>query len=460
MANLKSNSLALSDKREDVDSKNYYDLEKIERRVEVIHHIEDSNSVSIQSQEINEENSSHIIPNGGYGWVIAFVGFLINFVMFGTCSIWGVFSNAYATSILNNKTTTMELMGVGSLALICINLFAPIGSILASYGIRVAMVVGGTIISSALILASFSTEVWHLYLTQALLFGTGGSLVYMTTVNAISQWFTTRRATAMGLSASGTGLGGLVLSPLTNFLITKYGLPWTYRIIGLIAFSISMIAACLIRSNLPPEKVKQPIRSPIKFSLFKNIDFVIALYGLVISSAGYTIPLFYIPKYCTTYNISSADSSVIVGVALATNAVGRLVIGYIADRVGRINMYIIASTATGLFCTLIWPFAKTFGSIMLFAALFGFTGGVYYILAAPITTMVVGVENVSYGLSILFIASSIGGIGAPVASAIQQITPEQSYIGVQIFSGALYILGALICLILKLKINKSFFSFA
>ncbi|KAG1219710.1 hypothetical protein G6F68_021363 [Rhizopus microsporus] len=87
----------------------------------------------------------------------------------------------------------------------------------------------------------------------------------------------------MGISSAGSGFGGLALSPMVTSLVQKYGLPWAHRIIGLMAFGICMIAACLIRTRLPPNAKKQPIKSPIKLSMLKDINFIIMLAGVVIA---------------------------------------------------------------------------------------------------------------------------------------------------------------------------------
>ncbi|CEG63522.1 hypothetical protein RMATCC62417_00651 [Rhizopus microsporus] len=398
------------------------------------------------------------IPDGGYGWVIATCGFLINFIMFGTSAIWGVFSNAYATTILQGKSTTMELMGVGSLMVVTLNLFAPVGPLLAPFGPKVTLGCGTVLMSLGIILAGFSTEVWHLYLTMGIVFGIGSSLVYMSVVGVIPQWFSKRRGTAMGLSSAGSGFGGLALSPMVTSLVQRYGLPWAHRIIGLMAFGICAIASCLIRTRLPPGAEREPIKSPIKLSMLKDVNFIIMLFGLVIALFGYLIPLFYIPTYSRAHGISAEQSSTIVGVTCAMNAIGRLVLGYFADHIGRLNMFIIASTSSGLFCMLLWPFAKTYETMMAFAVLFGFTCGIYYALAAPITASIVGTDNIASGLAILFVASSIAGVGPPVASAIQLATPNSGYIGVQMFSGGVYILGSLICVALKVKMTGSLLS--
>lgn len=160
-------------------------------------------------------------------------------------------------------------------------------------------------------------------------------------------------------------------------------------------------------------------------------------------------------EYCSSYGISTSDSSTIVGVLCAMNALGRLILGYFADRIGRLNMFMIASTCAGLFCMLLWPFAKTYSTMMAFAVVFGFTCGIYYALAAPITATVVGQDDIASGLSLLFIFSSLAAVCPPAASAIQNITPNNGYIGVQMFSGSVYLCGSLICMILKIKMTGS-----
>ncbi|KAI8876484.1 MFS general substrate transporter [Backusella circina FSU 941] len=436
-----------------------YDIECASVTMEQIHQVQ--SGVTIASIIELPDARSHFydgIPNGGYGWVVAVAGFLVNFVMFGSASIWGVFSNAFAQTVLKDKATTVQLMSVGSVAIISLNLFAPVSPLLSRFGTRSTMLFGSVLMSLGLIIAGFSTEVWHLFLTQGILFGAGASIVYMSVVAVIPQWFTTRRGTAMGISSAGSGFGGLALSPMVSSLISQYGIAWTYRIVGLMSFGICVVASFMMRTRLPPGEAKLPSRSPIKLSTLKSANFIIWLFGVVISLTGYLIPLFYMPKYCTSHGIPSTQSSNIVGVACAMNAIGRLVLGYFADRIGRLNMYVIASVSSGLFCMLLWPFAKTYETMMAFAVLFGFTCGIYYALAPPITASVVGADDISSGLSILFIVSSIAGVGPTISSAIQQATPSQGYIGVQMFSGSVYLFGSLICILLKLKMTGSLFS--
>ncbi|KAI9269206.1 major facilitator superfamily domain-containing protein [Phascolomyces articulosus] len=395
------------------------------------------------------------IPNGGYGWCVALAGFFANFVMFGQASTWGVLSQAYATSTLEGKASTLELMTIGSLINVGLNVFSPVSVLLARFGTRFTYAVGSFFTCLALMLAGFSTEVWHLYLTQGLLFGFGASFLYMSIASVIPQWFTTRRATAMGISSAGTGLGGLALSPLTNYLIEKYGIPWAYRILGFFSLGICIVGTILVKDRLPSSyRKKQPIKSPIQLSLFKMTDFNLWLLGSVVALFGYLAPIFYLPKYAADIGLSPTDGSNLLSILLAFGAMARLGLGFIADKIGRLNMFIIASAISGVFSFVIWPFATSYGVLVVFCILWGSTGGMYYALAAPITASVVGMEKLSAGLSIAFLMSAIAAMGTPISAAIQQATPNNGYLGIQMFDGAVYVLGAMICLYLKLRLTN------
>ncbi|KAI8143612.1 major facilitator superfamily domain-containing protein [Fennellomyces sp. T-0311] len=399
------------------------------------------------------------IPDGGYGWAVAVAGFCANFVMFGLASVWGVFSQAYSTSTLAGKATTLELMTVGSTLNVCLNVFSPVSVLFVRFGTRFNYAFGSVLMCLGIILSGFSTAVWHLYLTQGLLFGFGASFLYMSIASVIPQWFTTRRGTAMGISSSGTGLGGLALSPMASFLITKYGIRWAFHILGFFSLGICCIGTILVKDRLPSSYRKNlPIKSPIQFSMFKMSDFNVWLVGAVIALMGYLTPMFYLPKYAASIGINQTDSSNLLGILCAMNAVGRIVLGFVADKIGRLNMYMIASALAGIFSFVIWPFATSYGVLLAYSILWGFTCGTYYALAAPITGSVVGMEKLSSGLSILFIASAISAMGTPIAAAIQQSSPDNGYLGIQMFIGSVYVGGALICLYLKYRLTGSLIS--
>lgn len=70
---------------------------------------------------------------------------------------------------------------------------------------RLCSVIGLVIVVSALIASSFSTQVWHLILTQGVLYAIGGSLLYSPTVFYLNEWFFKKKGLAFGIMWAGVG---------------------------------------------------------------------------------------------------------------------------------------------------------------------------------------------------------------------------------------------------------------
>lgn len=173
-------------------------------------------------------------PDGGLrAWLVVLGSFLIHCFCFApTEYIFGMFEHHYLELYPSASHGSIALIGsIGSST----TYFAGFVSGVAAdkFGYRITALLGTAIMAIALILASFASQVWHLYLSQGFLFGFGASLVYYPGIGAPSHWFDAKRGLALGLAVSGTGLGGLALSPATQALMDSVGVGWTLRALAL-----------------------------------------------------------------------------------------------------------------------------------------------------------------------------------------------------------------------------------
>lgn len=99
-------------------------------------------------------------------------------------------------------------------------------------------------------------QLWHLFLTQALLVGIGSSMLYYPVISLTPVFFDRHRGFAMGIAMSGSGAGGLVLAPVTQSLLVRFGAPVTLRILGVWNFVICVAISFVIR----PHPAYKPIR--------------------------------------------------------------------------------------------------------------------------------------------------------------------------------------------------------
>lgn len=178
---------------------------------------------------------------------------------------------------------------------ICVALFfitGPFNQLLnEKMGFKYMLATGTILCTAALILASFATQVWHIVLTQGVMFGLGASFVSLPCIGAPQQWFSERRGLAIGLAMSGSGIGGLVISNITNACIRTIGYRWALRIDGIIVFVLLSFATFFVR---PFGDVKSTggNRKIINWYLFKNPMFTVMFLHGLITTFGYMVYIY------------------------------------------------------------------------------------------------------------------------------------------------------------------------
>jgi MFS family permease len=88
---------------------------------------------------------------------------------------------------------------------------------------RKSLLYGLLTVACALVLSSFATTVWHLLLTQGLLYALGGGFLYYPIFFFIDEWFIRRKGFAYGVMWAGSGCGGLAGPLVMNWGLARYG---------------------------------------------------------------------------------------------------------------------------------------------------------------------------------------------------------------------------------------------
>ncbi|KAJ4353357.1 uncharacterized protein N0V89_005085 [Didymosphaeria variabile] len=306
------------------------------------------------------------------------------------------------------------------------------------YGTRTTLLIGIFFETASFIAASFATKIWHLFLAQGICFGWGMGFLFVGSVVIAPQWFTTRRSLANGFAAAGSGLGGLVYSLSTQAMIKSIGLPWAFRTLGIIACVVNTTCSLLVR-----DRNKQIGSTQLSFDyrLFKRPQFLGLLAFGFLSMLGYVVLLFSLPNYARTVGMTASQGSIIGAVLNLGQAMGRPPIGYFSDSLGRLNMAASMTALCGIFCLLIWIFAKSFGVLIFFAIIGGAVAGTYWAVVAPITTEVMGIVDLSSALSITWLVLALPTtFSEPIGLEIVAFNGG-NYTGAILFTGFMY-LGA------------------
>jgi len=313
----------------------------------------------------------------------------------------------------------------------------------------------------ALELASAATEFWQLLLSQGIMFGIGASLAYIPAISLPAQWFNKRRSLVTGIASSGGGVGAVVLSLISQATITKVGIQWTLRILGILAFVLGIVATSLMKTRVVIKKSKSKL---LDLSVLKVPGYPLYLVFAFIQIFGFITPLFFMPSYCTAIGISGTQTSAVLAVASGVGAAGRIIAGQVADMVGPINILISFNMMAGLLCLIVWLPARSLGVMMVFALFWGFFSPVYWALSVPTAAKIVGLQKLSAAVSIGFLVNVIPPIfAAPIGSMIIARTASNAnisqnspgaYGGLIVFCAITPIVAALFLVPVRLRFSR------
>lgn len=113
-------------------------------------------------------------------------------------------------------------------------------------------------------MTSLSTEYYQIILAQAIVSAVGSSAVFNGTLSSVAGWFHRRRATAFGIIAAGSSVGGVVIPIMITHLIRRVGFGWAIRCVAFMILGLLTIACSTVKSRLPPRRAPFVITEYVK----------------------------------------------------------------------------------------------------------------------------------------------------------------------------------------------------
>ncbi|KAI1380606.1 major facilitator superfamily domain-containing protein [Hypoxylon crocopeplum] len=324
---------------------------------------------------------------------------------------------------------------------------------------RTITISGVLIMTVGFTLASFSSSIWHLLLTQGFLVGLGMSLLYFPLLAPAPEYFTSHRATAMGFILAGGGAGGLIFSPVIRALLSSVGGRWTLRIYAV----FNLIAGLPIAWAVPKSRFAgvSPAGGPgrrdthVSRALASRPTFLFSVVAAFLQSAGAQLPLSFIPSYTVVLGLTASNGATYLAVSNAINAVSRVLTGYAGDRLGRQNtlfltLLLAACSVFAFWLSSVLSSASSSSSLSLwlaFIALYSASAGGYYALFPALIAEVFGIQQyAAVNAFILFVRGLGTMFGSPVGGQLLGSSEQgtAAYASIAYWDGAL-LMGATVC---------------
>lgn len=267
---------------------------------------------------------------------------------------------------------------------IFIGMFAFIaGWIIDRFGPRRVMLSGILMGGIALIGLSIVTTIWQFYffyLISALGYMCGGPLPNQV---LISRWFTTTRGKAMGIAYLGIGFGGMLVPQVAKKLNMEFGWHQSLMLLGILMILIAFPMIWFVSDNPEDAKNKHQNETPKVplGTILKGWPFYLLLIGSIcsigaVAGTSQNLKLF----FSIDLKYTQQQSANVISLVLASSIIGRLLMGWLADRIPKkyVMMLIYAIVAGSI--PLLY-LASTPGVIYLFAFIFGIgLGGDYMVI--------------------------------------------------------------------------------
>lgn len=291
-----------------------------------------------------------------------------------------------------------------------------IGSIVLSqvaerFGIGRTTLIGVTAAGLAMLAASLATELWQLYALFFLAGALGGGAVSAPLMALVGTWFVRGAGFAIGAAAAGQALGqGAV--PLSGTLLIE-ALGWRG---ALAAQSIAMLVALVPLSLLLRDPPRLPARAAAvaeenPSGLSSTVVTAWLSVAVFFCCSCMAVPLIHLVPLIQLCGLPAPQAGGVLFTMLFVAIAGRVAFGRLADLIGAIPAYLVAS---GWQTALVFAFTLlgSLDSFLLYAAVYGFGyGGVMTALLVTARNLIPPARRASAMGVILAVAYAGHGVG-------------------------------------------------
>ncbi|MFW2487994.1 OFA family MFS transporter [Clostridium chromiireducens] len=362
-------------------------------------------------------------------WIILIASCFINLCI-GSMYAWSVFAAPMA-SYLSQVTGATLTAGALAIVFTVTNSVGPItmisgGRINDTFGPKKVIFVGGLLFGGGMILSGFANGLGMLVLAYGIVTGLGIGMVYGCTISNSIKFFPDKRGFVGGITTACYGFSSVIVPPVANILISNFGVTAAFKIIGTTFLIIVCVCSFVIdkcpvgfipegwtppvsqgsKSNQNDKNWKEMLASPT-FYVMILVLLCGAFTGLMCSSMAS-------PLAQGMIGMPVAAATTVVSILALFNTGGRIIAGYLSDKIGRINTLTIAFiiAVVGLTCLYFsgqGDVSKFYVGIVIVGVSFGAFMGVF----PGFTADQFGAKNNSVNFGIMFIGFAVSGYFGP-----------------------------------------------
>lgn len=313
---------------------------------------------------------------------------------------------------------TREAMGGAfALAAITVALVSPcIGILLDRCAPR--RIILPAIVCFALALASLSRLTSHIgqfYFTFFVLGLVANGTAQFAYTRTLLAWFSKHRGFALALLLTGSGVGSILIPPLTQWTLQNHGWRSAYLMLGGIALLGIPLTALLVR-NKPHSATKtapEPEKGVATSAAMRSAAFWLLAFITILSAFSENGLVTNLAAILTEHGVAASTAALALSVRGGAGIIGRLCVGFAIDRVSpqRMQTLVLLLASLG---TLMLAFATSAPMALSGAAILGVGLGSEADVGPYLLARYFGRRHFSVLYGLTWTAYAIGGATGPL----------------------------------------------
>ncbi|MCJ8325453.1 MAG: MFS transporter [Rhizobiales bacterium] len=308
-----------------------------------------------------------------YRWVIVFASALVLAITMGVMvngiSVFFIpLSQEYGW-----QRGSIALINVSGLVGIAIG-GVVMGKIADKIAIRNICIFGASILGICIILASFANALWQFYMLFFIAGLLGAGALFVPLMANVGNWFSIGAGLAVGIASAGQALGQGGVPFASAIFISNYGWRNALLILGILILATAVPLTFLIRQPQRPTTDKRldtdaDTKSPVPLST--NVIVIWMSAAVLFCCACMAVPLMHLVPLIQDKGFSIEQAGSVAFVMLLVAILGRVAFGKLADVIGAIPTFFIASFWQTVLVYFFIQF-ETLDSFYIFAVIYGF----------------------------------------------------------------------------------------
>lgn len=236
--------------------------------------------------------------------------------------------------------------------------------------VRLLLAVGATGMVASLLAMSMLHSLPVFYIANVIYGGFGFSVLYSPLLSTSGEWFPERRGLITGLVTAGGALGQGLVPFFASLLIKAFGWRWAFAGVAC-TFLVALGLA------LPVLRWPQGARAPVltsgggsELALSETVVTTFLALAAFLCCMCMGVPVVHMASFIGAVCASPSVGVNSLVIAMVAGAVGRVCCGLIADRIGPLKAYAIASSIQTA-CVTLFPALGDGVSLMALSAIFG-----------------------------------------------------------------------------------------